>query len=277
MPNSFEGKTPYEIAIDMCALVTRHRTEEQFKALSAMDAETRDFVVNKLEKKFLELADKFVAMIEEEGVTKAKKHFTGLHAPDAEDAVNEEQALTAVVQRIAALKGDAASPLVKNFAEELSKLTKEQAETENSVYGALFDALDKTMRADGTMAKIDEGLHLVRIDNAFNWRVSLSVKEHFNKAGKIQEFVAAVTDADKAEQKAAIKGLLWKTESEAALGSLTAMDVFLRAARRVSSDEELAALLPADKLDAEDVAVLEKNNLTSMAALVKKAIENKPK
>ena len=65
--------------------------------------------------------------------------------------------------------------------------------------------------------------------------------------------------------------------ADASLASLKSTDIFMQVARRVGTDAELAALLPVDKLDAEDAGILEKNHLDSLAALVKTALQNKPK
>ena len=70
--------------------------------------------------------------------------------------------------------------------------------------------------------------------------------------------------------------MLTKSDEEATLGYLKATDVFMSVARRVGSDDELAALLPKNKFDAADVEVLEKHKLPSLAALVKTSIRNKP-
>jgi uncharacterized protein YukE len=277
MPNLFEGKTRRDIARAMAVLVSKDQTEAQFSALAAQDAEAREYIVNALEKDVIELAGNFRAMIEEMGVAPAKARFTNLSAPDTAAALDEEQALTELVKQIAKLKGDTASPLLKAIAQEIAALPAEQKGKENAVYGAMFDALEKTMQADGSLAKLEDTLRLEKIQDAFGWRVTVGVKEHFNAIGKFKEFAAAPTAAEKEEQMASLKGLLFKSPADAAVASLTATDVFMRVARRVGSDAELAGLLPADRFDAKDVEVLEKNKLTSLAALVKTAIGNKPK
>ncbi|MBI1216691.1 MAG: hypothetical protein GC185_12845 [Alphaproteobacteria bacterium] len=272
MPHSFEGKTAPEIVQAMSQLVSKEQSQAQFSALASLDAPTRALVVDGLEKNALLLADNFIGMVEDVGLARAKKQFTATKAPDTAAAVKEEQAITEIVRQVATAKGDAADPLIKTFAAEISKLTAEQTATENAVYGALFDAIEKTMGQ-----QLEEQKRLMKIDDAFGWRLSVGVKEHFNNAGKYEQFAQAPTEAEKAEQKAAIKGLLFKSEPEAALAFLTATDVFMRVARRIGTDEELAGLIKADAFDAADVAVLEKNKLTSLAALVKTAIANKPK
>ena len=277
MPNLFDGKTRRDIARAMAHLVSKDETAAQFTALAAQDAEARDYVVNALEKDVLDLTGKFRGYIEQKGAAQAKALFTSQNAPDTVAAVKEEQALTEMVKQLVKLKGDAADPLLKAIGEEVSKLTPEQAVKENAVYGLMFDAIEKTMQADGSMAKLEDALRLEKLQDAFGWRVTVGVKEHFNKIGKYKEFAAAPTDADNDEQRAALKGLLFKSEAESTLSTLTATDVFMRVARRVGSDAELAGLLPAHRFDEKDVEVLEKNKLTSLAALVKAAIGNKPK
>ncbi len=272
MSDMFDGKPAPVIAKEMAELVCKEQTEAQFAALAARDEKARSFVIDRLEKDALALIGNFQAMVEDEGLTRARKKFMGIRAPDPVAAVNEEQALTVIILQVVKAKGDAADPLLKTLADELSKLTKEQTETENAVYGAVFDTLQKTFGP-----QLEENERLMKIQDAFGWRVTVGVKEHFNNAGKIQAFAAAATDADNAEQKAALKGLLYKSEPEAALASLTATDVFMRVARRVGTDAELAGLVNVDKLDAKDVELLEKNKLTSLAALVKTALDNKPK
>jgi hypothetical protein len=277
MPNLFDGKTRPQIARAMAHLVSKEETETQFTALAALDAETRDYVVNSLEKDVLDLAGKFRQMSEDMGIAAAKKKFTDINAPDTAAAIREEQALTELVRQLVKLKGDAANPLLKAIGEEISKIPATPAPKENVVYGAMFDALEKTMQADGSLATLDDKLRLQKLSDAFGWRVTVGVKEHFTNTGKIKAFAAAPTEDEKAEQKTAMRGLLFKSDAEAAVATLTATDVFMRVARRVGTDEELAGLLPAAKFDEKDVEVLEKNKLDSLAALVKKAIGNQPK
>jgi len=50
---------------------------------------------------------------------------------------------------------------------------------------------------------------------------------------------------------------------------LKSADIFMRAARRAGEGAELAALLPINKLDKKDAAVLEKLKLSSLAAAVR--------
>ncbi|MDF3025617.1 MAG: hypothetical protein K0R10_2978, partial [Alphaproteobacteria bacterium] len=142
---------------------------------------------------------------------------------------------------------------------------------------AVFDAVEKVMIANGIMPKAEENARLEKIQDAFGWRMSVAVKEHFNAAGKFQQFAQAPTDAENEQQRNALRGLLMKSDAEATLGYLKATDVFMGVARRVGSDADLAALLPKKDFDATDVDVLEKNKLPSLAALVKTAIQNKPK
>ena len=277
MPNLFDGKTRPEIARAMANLVSQEQTAAQFAALATLDEETREYVTNSLQKDVLSLAKNFRAMAEEVGMAPAKKRFTDIHAPDTAAAIREEQSLTELVGQLAKVKGEAADPLLKAIAQEIAALPKEQTGKENAVYGAVFDALEKTMRADGSLAKLEEKLRLAKLSDAFGWRVTVGVKEHFNSVGKLAAFAAAPTEAEKDEQKASMKGLLFKSETEASLSTLTATDVFMRVARRIGTDAELAALLPADRFQAGDAELLEKNKLTSLAALVKTALANKPK
>ncbi|MBI3440390.1 MAG: hypothetical protein HY052_01055 [Proteobacteria bacterium] len=108
-----------------------------------------------------------------------------------------------------------------------------------------------------------------KIGDALNWRVTTSVKEHFNKAGKLEAFAAEATDVEKNEQKNAMKGLFFMSESEATLATLKATDIFMAVARRVGNDAELAALLPAGKFDKTDIEILEKCQLKSLADLIR--------
>ncbi len=272
MPNSFKDKTNPEIIQAMSVMVSKEQSRAQFNELASLDVQTRDFVVNGLEKNALLLAERFLSRIEEVGVVRAKREFVSIKAPDTAAAVNEEQALAEIVRQIVTAKGATADPLLRTFAEEISKLPVKEQEKENSVYGALFDAIGKTM---GPV--LEEQKRLRKIEDAFGWRMTTRVKEHFNKAGKYQQFAEAPTESEKEEQKAALKGLLYKSAPKATLASLTATDVFMRVARRVGNDEELAGLIKAGIFDAKDVEILEKNKLTSLAALVKTAIGNKPK
>jgi hypothetical protein len=269
----FDGKPAPVIAKEMSEMVCKEQSELQFAALAQRDAETQSFVIDRLEKDVLATVGKIQQMAEEEGSLKRfRKLFMGTKAPDTVAAVNEEKALTVIVQEVVKQKGEAADPLLKMLNDEIAKLTPEQKETENAVYGAVLNTLDKTIGP-----QMEETERLMKIDDAFGWRISVGVKEHFNNAGKDAQFIAAMTDDDKAEQKAAIRGLLLKSEPEAALATLKATDVFMRVARRVGTDEELAKILPAAKFEEKDVELLEKNKLTSLAALVKASLANKPK
>jgi hypothetical protein len=273
MPDMFEGEPAPVIAKEMAELVCKEQTEAQFAALALHDEKTRSFVVDRLENDIVTLVREIQEMVEDAGsLSRVRKQFMSTHAPDAVAAVNEEKALTVLVQEVMKAKGEAVDPLVKTLAGEISKLTAEQTETENAVYGAVFNTLEKTIGAE-----MEEKERLMKIQDAFGWRMTVGVKEHFNNAGKYQQFAEAPTDAEKAEQMAALKGLLYKSEPEAALASLTATDVFMRVARRVGTDAELSGLVNVDKLDTKDVELLEKNKLTSLAALVKTALDNKPK
>jgi hypothetical protein len=277
MTSLFQGKTVAEISHAMAQLANPKQTKAQFKALKSLDAETRDGVVNALEKDVLDLAAQFREYIDRTGAGFAKKMWTDTKAPDTAAAINEEKALAEIVRQVARLKGGAADPLFKAIAQQVSKLTKDQKEIENTVYGAMFDAIEKVMIANGIMPKAEENARLEKIEDAFGWRMSVAVKEHFNAAGKYQQFAAEPTADEIAAQKNALKGLLLKSDAEATLGTLKATDVFMGVARRVGSDADLAALLPKKDFDAADVDLLEKNKLPSLAALVKTAIQNKPK
>lgn len=271
MTDLFQGKSAAEIARAMAELKSGAQTKAQFDALGKQDAATRDFVVNALEKDILQLAQTFTGYIDQMGAATAKAAFTGTKAPDTAAAVQEEQALTELIRQVVTLKGDAVDPLVKTMAQEISALTNTQAGTENAVYGAIFDAIEKNLAP-----QLEEEKRLEKISDAFGWRLTIAVKEHFNAAGKYQQFAEEPTTAEKEAQVNAIKGLLWMSDKEAVINSLKATDIFMSVARRVGSDDELAALLPRDKLDAKDVEALEKNQLPSLAALVKTAIKNTP-
>lgn len=275
MTNLFQGKTGAEIARAMGELSSADQTRAQFAALAALPAETRDVVVNALEKDLLQLTGTFRTYIDDMGMAPAKSAWVNTKAPDTQAAIREEQALAEIVQQLAVLKGNTADPLVA-AAQEIAKLTPAQTGTENAVYGAIFDAIEKVMIASGIMPKAEENERLAKIEDAFGWRMSVAVKEHFNAAGKFQQFAQAPTEAENEQQRNALRGLLLKSDEEATLGYLNATDVFMSVARRVGSDDELAALLPKNKFDATDVEVLEKHKLPSLAALVKTSIQNKP-
>ena len=115
----------------------------------------------------------------------------------------------------------------------------------------------------------DEKKRLAKIGDAFGWRVSVSVKEHFNKVGKFQDFAMASTPAEEAEQRQAMKGLFSMSEAQASFATLKATDVFMRVARRVGTDQEIAELLPKGVFDTKDAELLEKCELKSLAALVR--------
>jgi len=276
MSGLFEGKGGAEIARAMAELKSAEQSRAQFDALAALDTATRDFVADALEKDVLQLAQTFRGYIDEMGTAPAKAAWVATEAPDTAAAIHEEKALTEVVQQVVKLKGDAADPLLKAMAQEISKLTKEQTNTENAVYGAIFDAIEKTMRAEGVISRAEENDRLAKIEKAFGWRMSVAVKEHFNAAGKYQQFAEAPTEEESKAQLQAIKGILLKSDEEATLGYLKATDAFMAVARRVGTDADLAALLPKNNFDATDVDVLEKHKLPSLAALVKTAIQNKP-
>ncbi len=276
MTKLFDGKTPHEISRAMAGLHTKEQTKDQFNALKSLDAKTRDFVVNALERDVLELAAQFREYIDTAGSGFAKILWTNTKAPDTAAAINEEKALAEIVRQVAKLKGEAADPLFKQIALEVSKLTKDQEGIENALYGAMFDAIEKMMQASVPASASADIKRLAKIEDAFGWRMSIAVKEHFNAAGKYQQFAAEPTADEIAAQKSAIKGLLMKSDAEATLGTLKAADVFMGVARRVGSDADLAALLPKKDFEAADVDLLEKNKLPSLAALVKTAIQNKP-
>ena len=115
----------------------------------------------------------------------------------------------------------------------------------------------------------EEKQRIEKIGNATSWRFTISVKEHFNKVGKYEAFAAAPTEAEKKAQMDAMKGLFNMSESDANLATLKATDIFMGVARRIGTDAELAALLPAGKLDQKDAELLEKCELKSLAALVR--------
>lgn len=276
MTNLFQGKTGAEIARAMGELSSADQTSAQFAALAALPAETRDVVVNALEKDLLQLTGTFRTYIDDMGMAPAKSAWINTKAPDTQAAIREEQALAEIVRQLAVLKGNAADPVTAAAAQEIAKLTPAQTGTENAVYGAIFDAIEQVMVANGIMPKAEENERLAKIEDAFGWRMSVAVKEHFNAAGKFQQFAQAPTEAENEQQRNALRGLLLKSDEEATLGYLKATDVFMSVARRVGSDDELAALLPKNKFDAADVEVLEKHKLPSLAALVKTSIQNKP-
>jgi len=114
-----------------------------------------------------------------------------------------------------------------------------------------------------------ECLRLQELSNIFSWRFTISVKEHFNNAGKYQSLVDAPTEEEKQEQKQAIKGLFYMTETESTIATLKVTDIFMRIALRVGNENEMGALLPAGAFSDGDVALLEKCQLNSLAATVR--------
>jgi hypothetical protein len=105
----------------------------------------------------------------------------------------------------------------------------------------------------------EEKKHLEKIHEATSWRFTISVKEHFNKAGKLAAFAAAPTAAEEKAQKDAMKGMLYMSDIDSTVAIMKATDIFMSVARRVAAnDTELAALLPAIKYEQKDVDVLEK-------------------
>ena len=270
---SFKGKTPEEIANAVGVLEGEAQMKAQFSALQSVDAETRGLVVDILEKYFVDyITDYFQEAVEERGAAVAKETLMSVKTPlsGLAEELGEEQALAELARQLAAIKGDAAHPLVKAATAELAKLSKEQCNTENTILCAFVDALGKT-------PENEEKRHLIELDDAFDWHVTIAVQEHFNAVGKYQAFASAPTPAEKQAQTDAEKGILLMSTADASLASLKSTDIFMQVARRVGTDAELAALLPVDKLDAEDAGILEKNHLDSLAALVKTALQNKPK
>ncbi|MGZ9097399.1 MAG: hypothetical protein ACXW30_03780 [Micavibrio sp.] len=122
--------------------------------------------------------------------------------------------------------------------------------------------------ADVKLSK-DEVKRLEKMENIFDYRFSIALKEHFNKAGKFNDFANAPTEAEKKNQMEALRGLLRMTDQQATLALLKSSDIFTSVARRVGNDKDLATLLPKDRLDEQDAAVLEKCQLNSLAALVR--------
>ena len=116
------------------------------------------------------------------------------------------------------------------------------------------------------------------IDESLGWRFSVSIKDHFNKAGKMQDFAATPTKAEIAEQTQAMRELVKSMfdETKSSWCSLKTLDIFLGAARRLEDDAVLATHLPAGKFKATDVPLLEKSELKSLAALVKQQTTPKP-
>jgi hypothetical protein len=118
----------------------------------------------------------------------------------------------------------------------------------------------------------EEKQSLEKVHDATGWRFSVAVKEQFNAAGKLQKFATEYTEAESNEQKAAIRGLLGMSEDQSTLALLKATDIFLRVARRVGDDKDLATLLPAGKFNEKDAETLEKCELKSLAAVVRARI-----
>lgn len=119
----------------------------------------------------------------------------------------------------------------------------------------------------------EEKQRLEKIDDAIGWRQFISVKEHFNKAGKLEAFAAAPTDDEKKEQIKLMKAMFGR---DGAFASVRNADIFFQVARRVGTDAELAPLLPDGKFDAKDAELLEKCEMKSLAALIKTKLGGNP-
>jgi hypothetical protein len=119
----------------------------------------------------------------------------------------------------------------------------------------------------------DEKKRLQKIDDAIGWRQFISVKEHFNKAGKLEAFATAPTAEEKQEQVRMLKHIFGR---DGAFASVRNADLFFQVARRIGTDAELAPLLPDGKFDAKDAELLEKCEMKSLAALIKTKLGGQP-
>jgi hypothetical protein len=275
----FENKAPKEIVEAISRLASEDQTRAQFEALASLDAQTRDIVINDLEEYIIGFANSLRKSINKRGLADAKGLWMEKTKLGPAYVPDEEQALAELVRQVAKIKGAAARPLIKAYAQEISKLSEAQYNTENMIYGAAFDALGKVMPSNGPFANKAEEQRIIDLGEALNWRFTVGVKEHFNKAGKYAEFVTEATGTETRAQRGDIKKIFLNldSEAEASLAYLRATEVFMGVARRVGNDTELANLLPASKLTAEDATILEKHKLESLATLVKAALQNKPK
>lgn len=122
----------------------------------------------------------------------------------------------------------------------------------------------------------DEKQRIQKLDDAFGWRTTVSVKEHFNKVGKFEAFAMAPTEAEKKEQMQAMRGLFTLNETKMSMANLKAVDIFMRVARRIGDDAEIGALLPAKAFQSKDVELLEKCKFDSLAAIVRARLNLKP-
>jgi len=135
-----------------------------------------------------------------------------------------------------------------------------------------------------------EAKRLDKIGEAFNNDLLDSISNHFNGAvtnaftpDEDKENLNAIDETQKALEKSSkllAAGNIFRAEiysSEATLASLKPIDLFMRVARRVGSDAEIAACLPPRKSrtffprrsDKKDAAVLEKYELKSLAAVIR--------
>lgn len=116
----------------------------------------------------------------------------------------------------------------------------------------------------------EETRRLEKINKALGWRVPNSISHLFNETGRGAAFANAATPEEKKEPRRRLKEIF--TMLDSSLPELQNANLFMTAARRVGTDEELAAHLPQGKFDSEDVRVLEKYGLNALAAVIKTSL-----
>jgi hypothetical protein len=112
---------------------------------------------------------------------------------------------------------------------------------------------------------------LKKLNAAFGNNTTLAIWAHFDAAGKRRDLLRATTEEELEAQNGlafdAMHGRLPPEESKLAL--LKIANGFMRSARRVGDDAELAVCLPDNKFEEKDITFLETNQLPSLAAVVR--------
>jgi hypothetical protein len=118
----------------------------------------------------------------------------------------------------------------------------------------------------------EEIKRLEEISDAFDYRFSIPLKEHFHKSGRLEKMEDAVTKEEKQEQRAAIKGILSFNMEKRTKASLKVVECFTKAALRVGTDEEISKFISKDKIVKEDVELLKKHEFHSLAAVAQASL-----
>jgi hypothetical protein len=115
-------------------------------------------------------------------------------------------------------------------------------------------------------AEIDQ---LIDIEAKADYNFTIDVKDHFNRAGKTQDLINAVTPTDVAEQKKLMGGI-FAAEPQSSYSSIKIKDIFIRAVRRIGTDDEIAGYLPKNSFTKSDIALMQKCGLADYAAVASK-------